>query len=81
MAQRNYKREYELFQSSDIQKKRRAKRNLLRNIFKRKGKVRKGDNNDVHHNRSGARVLHRSVNRGMNSSNRGATQGDINARG
>lgn len=78
---RDYKREYELFQSSDVQKKRRAKRNFLRNLFKRKGKVRKGDNNDVHHNGSTARVVRRSVNRGMNSSNRGATQGDINARG
>ncbi len=78
---RDYKREYELFQSSDVQKKRRAKRNFLRNLFKKRGKVKKGDNNDVHHNGSTARVVRRSVNRGMNSSNRGATQGDINARG
>lgn len=81
MAKRNYKREYKLFQSRPKDFIERVIRNRNRRRAIREGRVKKGDNKDVHHNGSRTRVLHRSVNRGMNSSNRGATQGDINARG
>jgi len=44
------KAEYDTaFNASSTQKKRRALRNRLRRLFKKKGKVRKGDGKDVHH--------------------------------
>ena len=46
---RNYKREYARYQSSPIQKKRRASRNAARNALKKAGVVKKGDGKDVNH--------------------------------
>jgi len=46
---RNYKREYTRYQSSPIQKKRRASRNAARNALKKAGIVKKGDGKDVNH--------------------------------
>jgi len=48
-ADRNYKREYDNYQGTEEQKKRRAKRNAARNKLKKKGRVRKGDGKDVDH--------------------------------
>lgn len=49
LLERNYKREYELYQGTSEQKKRRAQRNKTRRKFEREGKVRKGDGVDIHH--------------------------------
>lgn len=50
MAQnRDYRREYDSFQGTDEQKKRRAKRNKDRRQAERDGKVSKGDGKDIHH--------------------------------
>jgi hypothetical protein len=49
MATRNYKREYELYQGTDEQKKNRAQRNAARAKMMKAGKVRKGDGKDVAH--------------------------------
>ena len=49
LLERNYKREYELYQGTPEQKKRRAQRNKTRRKFEREGKVRKGDGIDIHH--------------------------------
>lgn len=49
MATRNYKREYELYQGTDEQKKNRAQRNAARAKMAKDGKVRKGDGKDVAH--------------------------------
>jgi hypothetical protein len=46
---RNYKKEYQNYQSTTKQKKRRAKRNAARRALMRAGKVRKGDGKDVAH--------------------------------
>ena len=46
---RNYKKEYENYQSKEKQKKRRTARNASRAAMKKKGKVSKGDGKDVHH--------------------------------
>ena len=46
---RNYKEEYRKYQGTPEQKKRRAMRNKVRRAALRSGRVRKGDNNDVHH--------------------------------
>jgi len=48
---RNYRREYDLYQGTDIQKKNRAKRNAARAKMAKAGKVHKGDGNDVDHSR------------------------------
>ena len=49
MATRNYKREYELYQGTDEQKKNRAQRNAARAKMMKEGKVHKGDGKDVAH--------------------------------
>jgi hypothetical protein len=49
MATRNYKREYELYQGTEEQKKNRAQRNAARAKMMKEGKVRKGDGKDVAH--------------------------------
>jgi hypothetical protein len=49
MATRNYKREYELYQGTDEQKKNRAQRNAARSKMMKDGKVSKGDGKDVAH--------------------------------
>jgi len=67
MAKRDYKREYRLFQSSTKQKKNRALRNKARREAEKRGRVRKGDNKDLHHvngiRSSKVRVMNRSTNR------------------
>ena len=62
---RNYKREYEKFQSSEKSKKDRAKRNGLRRLFTRLGKERKGDGKHIHHEGDKAEVMPASQNLGM----------------
>ena len=49
---RNYKREYENYLGTEVQKKNRAKRNAARRKAARKGKVAKGDGNDVAHKKA-----------------------------
>ena len=72
MATRNYKREYELYQGTDEQKKNRAQRNAARAKMMKEGKVRKGDGKDVAHvkafdkggsNKTGLKVEDASSNR------------------
>ena len=46
---RNYKKEYKNYQSTGVQKKRRASRNAARNALKKAGIVKKGDGKDVNH--------------------------------
>jgi hypothetical protein len=68
---RDYKKEYESYHASPIQKKRRAQRNAARNKMMKAGHVSKGDGKDVHHKRgmsnhmSNLAVLPRSVNRSI----------------
>lgn len=68
---RNYKREYETYHASPVQKKRRAQRNAARRKMAKAGHVYKGDGKDVHHvsgmsnHSSNLRVLPRSVNRSI----------------
>ena len=72
MATRNYKREYETYQGTEEQKKKRAMRNNVRRKALREGKVHKGDGMDVAHvkafdkggsNKDGVRVESASKNR------------------
>jgi len=49
MSKRNYDNEYEKYQGTPKQKKRRAQRNKARRQMERAGKVRKGDGKDVDH--------------------------------
>jgi len=68
---RNYRKEYDNYQGSDKQKKRRAQRNKSRREAMRKGRVRLGDGKDIDHkdgnpkNQSGSnlRVQSKSTNR------------------
>ena len=46
---RNYKKEYQNYQGTPLQKKRRAMRNKIRRRMLREGRVRKGDGIDIHH--------------------------------
>lgn len=46
---RNYRKEYDNYQGSPEQKKRRAARNAARRQMEKDGKVRKGDGKDVAH--------------------------------
>jgi len=46
---RPYKKEYEQYQGTAVQKKRRAARNAARAKLMKAGKVHKGDGNDVDH--------------------------------
>lgn len=67
---RDYKDEYEKFQSSESSKKDRAKRNRLRRLFTKLGKVKKGDGNHVHHQGDKAEVMPASKNLGMREKSR-----------
>ena len=67
---RNYRKEYKKFQSSSTQKKRRALRNKLRRLFTKKGKVSKGDGNDIHHKNGKATVMTAKKNRGLREKSR-----------
>ena len=49
LLERNYRQEYDRYQSRPEQKKRRAQRNKDRRKFEREGKVKKGDGRDIHH--------------------------------
>jgi hypothetical protein len=69
---RNYKSEYENYQGTEEQKKRRAIRNAARRQMAAKGLVRKGDGKDVHHvkaidkggsNKDGLKAVPASTNR------------------
>lgn len=46
---RPYKKEYDQYHGTEEQKKNRAKRNTARRRMEAKGRVRKGDGNDVDH--------------------------------
>jgi hypothetical protein len=46
---RNYRKEYDNYQGSEVQKKNRAKRNAARAKMAKAGKVHKGDGMDVDH--------------------------------
>jgi hypothetical protein len=46
---RNYRQEYDRYQGTATQKKRRAGRNKARRLMIRKGKAKKGDGKDVAH--------------------------------
>jgi|TARA_R100000479_G_scaffold176030_1_gene128758 hypothetical protein len=48
-SKRNYRKEYDNYQGKPKQKKRRASRNAARASMAKKGLVKKGDGNDVHH--------------------------------
>jgi hypothetical protein len=65
LKKRNYKDEYKKFQSSDKQKKERAKRNKNRRRLLKGGKVSKGDGLDIHHKGNNLTVMSASKNRGM----------------
>lgn len=68
---RNYKQEYEDFQSSEEQKKKRAKRNKDRRKAEREGRVSRGDGNDIHHRADGSTVVEpASRNRGRREKSR-----------
>jgi len=69
---RDYRREYELYQGTEQQKKNRAARNAARAKMAKAGKVHKGDGKDVAHikaldkggtNKTGLRVETKSANR------------------
>ena len=49
MARRNYRKEYDRYQGTAAQKKRRAGRNAARRKMIASGKARKGDGKDVAH--------------------------------
>lgn len=49
MSERNYKKEYQNYQGTPQQKKRRAMRNAARRRMMREGRTRKGDGKDVDH--------------------------------
>jgi len=46
---RNYRQEYDRYQGTSEQKKRRAKRNAARRTMEKTGAVKKGDGKDVDH--------------------------------
>lgn len=68
---RNYRREYDAYQSKPEQIKNRAKRNAARREMEKAGKVHKGDGKDVDHkngnpqnnSRSNLRVTSKRANR------------------
>jgi hypothetical protein len=65
LSKRNYRKEYDKFQSSRDQKKRRAGRNKRRRRFLKMGLVKKGDGKDIHHKGSKVRIMKASKNRGL----------------
>lgn len=68
---RDYKDEYEKFQSDPVQMDKRVKRNRDRKKAERDGRVKKGDGNDIHHAPDGTtRVEPASVNRGRKEKSR-----------
>ena len=77
MAKRDYKKEYEKFQSSEEQKRKRAGRNKARRKAVKNGTVKKGDGMDMSHTKNGVVKKPRSVNRGSKKD----MPGDKRARG
>ena len=69
-AKRKYKKEYKKFQSSEEQKKKRAKRNKNRAEAEKDGRVKKGDGKDVHHEGKKTTVMPASENRGKKEKSR-----------
>lgn len=75
---RNYKREYERYQSSKKAKRDRAARNTARRRAEREGRVHKGDGMEVdhrdsnpqHNSRSNLRVVTRKFNRSRKENSR-----------
>tara|TARA_R100001082_G_scaffold103492_1_gene74207 strand:- start:329 stop:568 length:240 start_codon:yes stop_codon:yes gene_type:complete len=65
LSKRNYRKEYDKFQSSKKQKKKRAGRNKRRRKFLRLGLVKKGDGKDIHHKGGKVKIMKASKNRGM----------------
>ena len=70
MAGRNYRKEYDKFQSSEKEKKNRAKRNKNRRKLMKGGKVSKGDGMDIHHEGDKLTVEPASKNRGRKEKSR-----------
>lgn len=70
VVKRNYKKEYKKFQSTEEQKKKRAKRNKNRAEAKKAGRVKKGDGKDVHHKGDKTKVMSASKNRGKKEKSR-----------
>lgn len=70
---RNYRREYKIYHSKPVQKRRRAGRNHARRMMLRLGRVRKYSSMDVDHRnhntldnrRSNLRIMHKCKNRSM----------------
>ena len=68
---RDYEKEYKNYHSRPEQIKKRASRNAARSAALKSGKVKKGDNLDVHHkngnpldnSKSNLRAIHKSKNR------------------
>ena len=70
VTKRDYKDEYNKFQSGGVQKKRRALRNKNRRKMEAGGRVSKGDGMDVHHKGNYVKVMTASKNRGMAEASR-----------
>jgi hypothetical protein len=65
LSKRNYRKEYDKFQSSRKEKKNRAGRNKNRRKYLKLGLVKKGDGNDIHHKGGKLKVMKASKNRGI----------------
>jgi len=52
VKKRNYRKEYDNYQGTEEQKKKRAKRNAARRKAMKEGKVKKGDGKDVAHKKA-----------------------------
>ena len=70
VKKRNYRKEYDKFQSSEKEKKNRAKRNKNRRKLMKGGKVSKGDGMDIHHEGDKLTVEPASKNRGRKEKSR-----------
>jgi len=70
IKKRNYRKEYDKFQSSEKEKKNRAERNKNRRKLMRGGKVSKGDGMDIHHKGDNLTVESASKNRGRKEKSR-----------
>ena len=77
---RPYKKEYEQYQGTDEQKKKRAERNAARRKLMKDGKVQKGDGKDVAHRKAidkggsikdGVRVESKATNRSFRRDSKG----------
>lgn len=77
---RPYKKEYEQYQGTDEQKKKRAERNAARRKLMKDGKVHRGDGKDVAHRRAidkggstkdGVRVESKEANRSFRRDSQG----------